>query len=195
MINLKEAWEWSRHYREQRRRWREAQTVEQLGRLGAAWARGELGAHPFGYDVPDPETEPLRPVLALANEAGFFTYQSQPGGRWEEPEGVWEQRAFVDGYLARSELLRFREYLEGAGMVVLDSMPCDEVLTRLNGEPQTSGSVEGRADSWFTHISSAARSDMADAADLFVYDPVWCRENALWTALEAWGCVNLRADA
>jgi hypothetical protein len=36
---------------------------------------------------------------------------------------------------------------------------------------------------------------MADCADLFVYDPVWAREDTLWNALEGWAYVNRRADA
>jgi hypothetical protein len=184
MINLKEAWEWSKHYREQRRRWREAQSIEELGQRGAEWMRGELGAHPGGYDVPAAETESLRPVLARANTAGFFTDQSQPGGRWDENGVLAEQRAFVSGFLSRDDLLEFRRHLEGAGMLVLDSMTHDEPLSKEDGVVVTSGRWKVCRD--FSHISSAASRDLDRAACLDVIDVVWCRERALWDALEGW---------
>lgn len=184
MINLKEAWEWSKHYRAQRRRWLEASSVEQLALRGSQWARGELGAHPGGYDIPAAETESLLPVLARANEAGFFTHQSQPGGRWDEDGVIAEQRAFVSGYLARVDLLEFRRYLEGAGMLVLDSLTHDEPLSKEDGEVVTGG--RWTTTNIFSHISSAAQHDLDKAANLDVIDTVWCRERALWDALEAW---------
>lgn len=188
MINLKEAWEWSKHYRDQRRQWREAQTVRELGERGARWARGELGAHPSGYDVPDPETVPMLPVLARANEAGFFTYQSQQGGRFEEgADGVVEAKAWVQGYLERSELEEFRRHLEGAGMLVLDSMTDDEPTVRyLDREEEVGGTWRARRDDSLSHVSSAACDALADAADLYVLDVVWCRNDALWIALDGW---------
>jgi hypothetical protein len=184
MINLKETLDWAKHYRQQRRRWREARSVEELGQRGAEWMRGELGAHPGGYDVPAAETEPLRPVLARANAAGFFTDQSQPGGRWVEHVGLVEQRAFVSGFLARDDLLEFRRHLEGAGMLVLDSMTHDEPLSKEDGVVVTSGRWKVCRD--FSHISSAASRDLDQAACLDVIDVVWCRENALWDALDGW---------
>lgn len=184
MINLKESLDWARHYRELRRRWREATTVQELGERGAAWARGELGAHPSGYDVPDAETEPLLPLLARVNAAGFFTHQSQPGGRWEIDGVLAEQRAFVSGYLARADLPEFRRHLEGAGMLVLDTLTHDEPLSKEDGEVVTGG--RWTTNHALSHISSAAQRDLDDAANLDVIDLVWCRENALWDALEAW---------
>lgn len=184
MISLRETWEWSKHYRAQRRRWLEAASVEELGVRGAEWMRGELGAHPGGYDVPAAETESLRPVLARANAAGFFTDQSQPGGRWDENGVIAEQRAFVSGFLARSELLEFRRHLEGAGMLVLDSLTHDEPLSKEDGVVVTSGRWTIKRD--FSHISSAADRDLDRAACLDVIDVVWCREDALWDALGGW---------
>lgn len=120
MINLKETWEDAKYYWGQRRDWRQAQNLDDLALRSARWARGELGSHPSGYDVPDPETTPLLPSLARVNAAGLFTHQSQPGGRWEINGVMVEQRAFVSGYLARVDMLEFRRHLEGAGMLVLD---------------------------------------------------------------------------
>lgn len=182
--------EWSRHYRRQRKIWREATSVEELAERGARWCAGELGAHPYGYDVPDAETCQLLPVLAHANRAGFFTFQSQPGGIWEAPGEHIEQRAFVSGYLSRVDMLSFREHLEGAGMLVLDSLVHDEPLTKVNGEVVTGGNWKPRVEDDFQHISAAAHRDLSKAASLEVIDLVWGRGDALWNALERWAATR-----
>lgn len=189
MITVREVLGRVRYHWEGRKAWREAQTVPELGRYGAAWCRGELGTHPSGYDVPDPETVPMLPVLARANDAGFFTYQSQQGGRFEEgADGVVEAKAFVQGYLERADLEEFRRHLEGAGMLVLDSMTNDEPTLRYcdNDWGEVGGTWCARHDDSLNHVSSAACDSLADAADLYVLDVVWCRKDALWIALDEW---------
>jgi hypothetical protein len=186
MINIRETLAEAKYYRGLRRKWRSAKDVPSLGRLGARWAEGVLGAHPSGYDVPDMETTTLLPVLGRANAAGFFTYQSQPGGAWDTQEGHVEQRAFVQGFLERAELDRFRSYLEGAGMLVLDSMTHDEPLVRYDGDECSGGTWRARSEGDMNHISSAAQHALTDAADLDVIDTVWGRNDALWNALDAW---------
>lgn len=185
MINLKETLEWSRHYRRQRKIWREANTVAELAERGARWCEGTLGAHPGGYDIPAPETKVLLPVLQRANKAGFFTHQSQPGGAWDTHEGHVEHRAFVEGFLERDLLEGFRQHLEGAGMLVLDSMTHDEPLVRYDGD-EVGGRWKARTDSFISHVSSKACNALADAADLSVIDTVWARSDALWDALDRW---------
>lgn len=185
----REIWGRIRYRWEGHKTWRGAQTVPELGRHGAAWCRGELGAHPSGYDVPDPETVPMLPVLARANDAGFFTYQSQQGGRFEESvDGVTEAKAFVQGFLERVELEEFRCHLESAGMLVLDSMVDDEPTLRYCDREgaEVGGTWRARSESHLHHISSIARGSLADAADLYVLDVVWCRNDALWAALDRW---------
>ncbi|WP_157881130.1 DUF6919 domain-containing protein [Streptomyces griseoruber] len=64
-----------------RRRWRSAHTVADLGELMALWLEGELRSWP-GYMPgcgPDEETTHLIPSLAALNRAGFLTIASQPG--------------------------------------------------------------------------------------------------------------------
>lgn len=173
-----------RYYAGLRREWRRARTLPELSERGARWARGELGAHPSGYDVPDRETTSLLPYLARANEAGFFTDQSQPGGRWWINGVLVEQRAFVSGYLARTDLLEFRRHLEGAGMLVLDSLVHHEPLTKEDGVVVTGG--RWTTETMLQHVSSAALRDLDQAAMLDVIDTTWGREMTLWQALDAW---------
>jgi hypothetical protein len=186
VINLLDAWSDRAYYRQQRRQWREAKSVDELGQCGAQWARGELGAHPGGYDVPDAETEPLLPVLARANAAGFFTYQSQPGGTFSEDEQLVETRAFVEGFLDRAKLHTFRAVMESAGMLVLDSLVHDEPLVRYSEWGEVGGRGKPRYDDSIRYVSGAASRAIADAADLVVIDVVWRREHALWDALDSW---------
>lgn len=184
MIDLKEAWADVKYRWGQYRDWRQARSLDDLALRSAKWARGELGSHPSGYDVPDPETVPLLSMLARVNTAGFFTHQSQPGGRWETNGVVVEQRAYVSGYLARVDMLEFRRHLEGAGMLVLDSLLHDEPLSKEDGVVVTGG--RWTTDNCLPYISSAAQHDLDNAANLDVIDTVWCRERALWDALEGW---------
>lgn len=187
---IKESVDCARHYRDQRKTWRSARTVGELAQRGAAWARGELGAHPSGYDVPDPETKVLLPCLARANEAGFFTYQSQPGGVWHEDGQTVEARAFVNGFLERDRLDSFRAVMASGGMLVLDSLVHDEPLLRYSEWGEVGGQWRRRNESSLNHVSGEARAALADAADLTVIDTRWGRNDALWACLDDWAAVR-----
>ncbi len=186
-VSWREAWNWYRLKRSERMIWVAATTVQELGERGAAWCREDLYAHPMGYDVPEAETQSILPMLERANAAGFFTIQSQPGGCWVEDGVLWEQRAFVQGYLDRDRLEEFRRHLEGAGMLVLDSFGADIVVTRENGEMATSFSGGwDRPDNYLNGLSRQAFRAIADAASLTVVDMKWHRDSMLWEALDCW---------
>jgi hypothetical protein len=82
-----------------RRRWRTARTMADLGELMALWLEGEIESRP-GYQPrygPDPETKHLVPTLAALCRAGYVTTQSQPGVVGTGHDGLWwEQRAGVE---------------------------------------------------------------------------------------------------
>lgn len=81
--------------------WWHAETLAELGQLGADWLEGKnLYLPAYGGATPDPETQPLIQTLAAANRAGYFTDTSQPGhGAVEGYDGrMWMQRAYVSGY-------------------------------------------------------------------------------------------------
>uniref|UniRef100_UPI003F4916D6 DUF6919 domain-containing protein n=1 Tax=Streptomyces sp. CA-136453 TaxID=3240050 RepID=UPI003F4916D6 len=144
--------------RADRRRWRGARTVDELGELMALWLEGDIASRP-GYQPrygPDEETAHLVPVLAWLCRAGYITTCSQPGlavtgydGRW------WEQRAAVELVVTDPHLKhRLVETARAAGMLVVvnDYLPggvqdaCVPVTTR-DGERMTSfGGRIGRAD-------------------------------------------------
>ncbi|MFF8329206.1 DUF6919 domain-containing protein [Rhodococcus qingshengii] len=105
-----------------RRRWRSARTVADLGELMAQWLERRISSRP-GYTQrhgPDEETEHLVPTLAALCRAGYITTQSQPGlagtgvdGRW------WQQRAMVDLVVTDAvALARLLNAAGEAGMIV-----------------------------------------------------------------------------
>jgi len=85
-------------------RWHSARTLAGLGELTAQWLEGKIGYVPgYGGAPPDEETEPLIPVLAAANRAGFVTIVSQPG---EEPTAGYDGETWMQWVRShRGELL------------------------------------------------------------------------------------------
>jgi hypothetical protein len=135
--------------RSDRRRWRAARTIADLGELMALWLEGTIGPRP-GYQPrfgPDEETALLVPTLAALCRTGYITTSSQPGfagtgadGRW------WEQRAAVELVLTDGVLLqRLVDAAGAAGMIVrvndhrlggaIDNQPV--VATTRDGEAMT----------------------------------------------------------
>lgn len=97
--------------------WGEAQTLNDLGELGAQWLEGRLVSQP-GYQPntgPAEETTELTAVLAAVNRAGFFTHTSQPG----VPPGLsWDntmfvQHAVVEGYADDATLADLQKVVDG----------------------------------------------------------------------------------
>lgn len=144
--------------RADRRRWRGARTLADLGELMALWLEGTIASRP-GYQPrygPDEETEHLVPDLAALCRAGYVTTCSQPGladtgfdGRW------WQQRAAVELVTTDPAALHgLLETARAAGMLVrVNDHRCGGVqdqpvvVTTRDGEPVTAfGGRIGRAD-------------------------------------------------
>ncbi|MBK3567822.1 hypothetical protein [Streptomyces sp. MBT62] len=85
--------------RADRRRWRSARTISDLGELMALWLEGKIASRP-GYQPrygPDDETAHLVPTLAALCRTGYVTTQSQPGLTGTGADGLWwEQRAALE---------------------------------------------------------------------------------------------------
>ncbi len=145
--------------RADRRRWRSARTIADLGELMAQWLEGEIGSRP-GYQPgfgPDEETAHLVPTLAALCRAGYVTTCSQPGLVGTGADGLWwEQRAavelvvtdadlvhrLVDAASAAGMLVRINDYRRGGGA---QEQPV--VATTRDGEPVTAfGGRISRAD-------------------------------------------------
>ncbi|MET8566074.1 hypothetical protein ABZV75_38010 [Streptomyces flaveolus] len=145
--------------RADRRLWRSARTVLDLGELMARWLEGTIASRP-GYQPrfgPDEETAHLVPTLAALCRAGYVTTCSQPGFAGTGADGLWwEQRAavelvvtdaalfhrLVDAASAAGMFVRINDYRRGGGV---QEQPV--VATTRDGEPVTAfGGRISRAD-------------------------------------------------
>ncbi|MGW0955385.1 DUF6919 domain-containing protein [Streptomyces sp. NPDC002545] len=144
--------------RADRRLWKSAKTVADLGELMARWLKGEIASCP-GYQPrfgPDEETAHLVPSLAALCRAGYVTTQSQPGFAGTGADGLWwEQRAAVELVVTDPALLhRLLGAVRAAGMLVrvndhrrggVQDEPV--IVTTRDGEPVTAfGGRIRRAD-------------------------------------------------
>ncbi|MGW1620522.1 DUF6919 domain-containing protein, partial [Streptomyces sp. NPDC002172] len=116
-----------------RRRWRSARTISDLGELMALWLEGTIASRP-GYQPrygPEDETAHLVPTLAALCRAGYVTTCSQPGLVGTGVDGLWwEQRAavelvvtdpvlfhrLVDAAYAAGLVVRINDYRPGGGV-------------------------------------------------------------------------------
>ncbi|MFF7986999.1 DUF6919 domain-containing protein [Streptomyces sp. NPDC007901] len=145
--------------RSDRRRWRSARTISDLGELMALWLEGKIASRP-GYQPrygPDDETAHLVPTLAALCRAGYVTTCSQPGLVGTGADGLWwEQRAavelvvtdpklfhrLVDAAYAAGLIVRINDYRPGGGA---QEQPV--VVTTRDGEAVTAfGGRISRAD-------------------------------------------------
>lgn len=177
--------------------WKNAHSLADLGQAMADWLGGRGPVWP-GYcasDVED-ETRHLIPTLVACNRAGYVTTCSQPGhpptcgydGR------MWRQRAAVDGWIADQRLLgRIRAHANRRELTVITHRPGDRshpgiVVTDANGEPSTQfGWTPGHrrliASEW-GGVGRGAIRELRTATHLTLVDPVWGRDDRLWTALD-----------
>lgn len=133
--------------RADRRAWKTATSVADLGELMAQWLEGKISSWPGyvpGYG-PDEETSELIPTLAAANRAGYVTIASQPG---TDPESgfdglIWMQKAAVEGFVRDHDLLRAltdAAYEAGLDIEVADTLDTGErgmTVTLRDGRPYT----------------------------------------------------------
>ncbi|MFH8642278.1 DUF6919 domain-containing protein [Streptomyces goshikiensis] len=184
--------------RADRRLWRSAETLQELGDRMVLWLTGAIASQPgtlarFG---PDPETEHLLPVLTGLNRAGLLTTVSQPGLDEHDESGHWRQRAGVSGLVDDITLLRrLVAAADEAGLrvalhTVVAAGPCRDgfVVTTLDAEPFTAfGAHEDHETlqaTWPRHlIGPAAHAAVTRAAQLTVVDPRYGRDDLLWTTL------------
>jgi len=199
--------------RNDRRRWHAARTLTHLGELTALWLEGHLTSHP-GYHTgrgPDPETEPLVPVLARLNRAGYLTTASQPGlpptpgydGR------LWHQRAAVEGITDDTTLHRLTHAIAGTDLLLISHrtqvpprwhrwLPfCWPLRPPLgDGAIPVTATTHGHDHTWFggpmtytdlelclAEVSDHAFQAILTAWQVSILDPHWGRQHHLWDVL------------
>lgn len=181
-----------------RRCWRAARTLGDLGALTAQWLEGRLTEHPGYPGGLDPETEPLVPTLAACNRSGLVTISSQPATARERGfDGAWwEQRAFVEGLVADAGVLRrLASLADDAGLLCVAhrychgcaDCPAGVTVTTRDGEPFTRAGMHIPYDDLrlqFEGCQPAALDAVCSAWQVAVVDPVWGRNAVLWPLLE-----------
>ncbi|WP_158721404.1 DUF6919 domain-containing protein [Streptomyces sp. NRRL S-241] len=185
--------------RSDRRAWRSARTLADLGRRTADWLEGRLASQP-GYMPrcgPDEESAELVPSLVALNRAGFMTTCSQPGLAEYGYDGAWwTQHAAVEGYLTdRALLQQLLDAAEALGhLVVVDDPHIGRrdkvvVVTHRDGEPYTAFGSRPEPldmDAFYGVLHPEARRELDGAIHLAViasyYGPASHR--ALWRSLD-----------
>ncbi|MFD6891937.1 DUF6919 domain-containing protein [Streptomyces sp. NPDC059957] len=185
--------------RADRRTWKSARTLADLGELTAQWLEGTLASQPAYLPNcgPDEESAELLDSLAALNRHGYLTTCSQPGtagigydGRW------WTQHAAVEGYL--TDLSLYRRLLDAAAelalIVVVDDRGADHrdepfVVTHVDGDPYTAfGARLGAVDlsAQYAVLHPEARRELAGAIHLAVIAPHYgpAAHRAMWRALD-----------
>lgn len=184
--------------RADRRAWKTASTLPELGEVTAQWLEGRLASQP-GYQPnygPDEETLPHVGTLAAINRAGLVTGSSQPGEVGIGWDGAWyEQRAAVEGLVAADGRLlrRLVAAAESAGLLVvvhdrLDAPGTGAVpVTTRNTETVTAfGGALSRSDLRLLWQGfPRAQSLAAEAVQLTLVDPHWGPSSRLWDVLDA----------
>jgi hypothetical protein len=152
-------------------RWAACEDPADLAGLIVAWLDGRVAQNPDHEGPPDPETMPLRAVLAAVNRAGFLTDSSQRAGCQQ-----W-RNAWVAGFVfSRPVLGRLEAALARAG---LELEACRQEDSCDPGCPRTEV-----ARFWAQACPLAA--DWIDGAWwVYAEDPEPGRNDRLWPALAA----------
>ena len=198
----------SRMSRADRREWEQACTLAELGELTARWLEGDIASQPgcMSNLGPDSETTELIPTLAACNRAGYVTVDSQPG---EAPglgyDGrLWSQRAAVSGFADDATAARILTAVEGTGQLVIiahDTPPerrwwpwrrpsTGMAVTAAEDGHRVSTELGGRMslgdlEDCFAELGQDCFAAVRDALQVTVIDPVWGRNDVLWSALDA----------
>lgn len=186
-----------------RKLWRDAENLHDLGQLTASWLEGEIASQPGyapGYG-PDEETHALVPALARANRAGYVTDASQPG----VPEqtgydgATWTQRAAVEGWIEPHRAAELADAAENAGLIVLTHRvltrrfarraPGWIDVTRRNGQVVTGfGSQRRRRDVRFQYAEcgDGAVEAVLNAVQVTITAPEYGPDQRVWQLLDHW---------
>jgi len=192
--------------RSDRRAWKQARTLTELGELTARWLEGDIASQP-GYMPncgPDPETTELIPTLAKLNRAGYVTECSQPGmaptvgydGR------LWSQRAAVSGFADDATAARILTAVEGTELVLIAHgtpprrrwwqwrRPVNPAIVVTSAGYQVSTEFGARMslgdlEGCLGDLGQEGFTAVRDALQVTVIDPAWGRNDVLWPVLDA----------
>ncbi|MFV8127518.1 DUF6919 domain-containing protein [Streptomyces syringium] len=184
--------------RSDRRRWRAADTLAELGELMALWLEGEIASRP-GYQPcygPGEELAGLVPTLAACSRAGFVVLDGQDGVEGDAWDGApWNQRAAVQGFIDDEALLhRVLDAARSAGLQSIVHGPGftdlagPTIVTTWDGQDYTAFGEKirpGYLRRIFEGCNRRALRAVVGAWQVTLVDPVWGRDDVLWPALDA----------
>jgi hypothetical protein len=190
--------------------WAAAASIADLGRLTAAWVRGELPYCLLQGASPDPETREIAGPLAALNEAGWLTDFSQPAFDWKtgwDGETQWRQRAAVTFLIDPTRAHLTVAVAETAGLIVearraplfgfqhrwqafRQQLWVTEVCEPDDLPYPTCGiGFAYNRSHWHwaasEHGNPRIGAVLADAWQVNVVDPIWGRRDVLWSAMTA----------
>lgn len=168
--------------------WENAGSLADLGRVTAAWLRGEVDDHPCCGGGPDPETSAILPDLLLLNQRGFVTTFSQPGESIDAGNG---QRAAVEGFAEETLARALGSLTLSTDLLVFIYEPFgvggyQVPITIVDFHPFTwCGSSSGPDDlhSFAEFFSPAGIHALSTAWRVVAIDPRWGRSRYLWRHL------------
>lgn len=177
--------------------WAHAHTLGELGELTARWLEGTIPHQPAWEGTrPDAETEPLVPVLAALNRAGFVTHYSQSG--MALASGTGRQRAAVSGFGSELLLRRLPDASLGTDLVCLVYPPGGRLdglripISYSEGVAGTWAGAEMRPEDIREFYGPACHRDAVEALlgawQATVIDPRWGRNDLLWDWLRDTVC-------
>lgn len=187
-------------HREDRRLWRAAETLQDVGELVALWLDGKIRYNPGygGWGTPDPETREIRQDLAAANRGGYVTHQSQPG--WDEI-----QRAAVEGFAGDAAAERLLRLARRTDLIVVESRrtPRRKVdgsravpaMRYSSGHVGTFGYIISRREIGYLVETKESYQALINARQICLIDPVWGRNTVLWPLLARFAKQTWRAAA
>lgn len=175
---------------EHRLLWRKPTTISELGELMAQWLEGGITYQPgYGASTPDPETADLVEVLAAVNRAGVFTTFSQPGMPLADGSA---QRASLDGFCTEQVADRLRIATRDTDLAALifppGSQSDGQVVVTINGGQEITWlgrtlDVDNLYHVYGDDLSEAGAEALCNAWQLHIIDPVWGRNDLLWSLL------------
>jgi len=176
------------------RHWAEARTLSDLGELTARWLEGGINYQPaWESGRPDAETEPLVPVLVIANRGGFVTHFSQPGAIASSGRG--QLRAAVSGFAAPELISRLQETALGTDLVLLAYPPGGGLdglqlpIGMSDGVAYAGAGAEMRSEAIEEYYGPDCHPDavaaLREAWQATLIDPHWGRNDLLWDRLRA----------
>ena len=162
--------------RRDRKAWKSARTLDDLGELVVRWLNGELKENPGHLGPPCAETIPLIPALTAINRGGFITVNSQLADmRWEDEQNTW-----VCGFATDAVLVRLREAVAGTP---LEFTACRRCVHECDGSSIWAWCPWSDETSFWSERSPAVAAALHDCWIVSVADHEPGRNDLLWDTL------------